>query len=101
MISLSSKEDIYEKSSELLRAIAHPVRLQIVHRLCKEDGSNVTSLYKELRLPQSTVSQHLARLKSAGVIAGKRSGNEVIYTMANEEVKQIFMILHISHNPNI
>lgn len=71
MISLSCKADVYEKSSDLLKAIAHPNRLQIIDRL-KDGNSNVTSLYKELKLPQSTVSQHLARLKSAGVITGIR-----------------------------
>ncbi|HAQ06924.1 MAG TPA: transcriptional regulator [Bacillus bacterium] len=101
MISLSGKTDVYEKASDLFKAIAHPIRLKIVHRLCMDDGSNVTSLYKELDLPQSTVSQHLGRLKHAGVISGVRSGNEVIYTMANEEVKNIFRILSISQNPNI
>lgn len=35
--------------------------------------------FKELELPQSTVSQHLARLKNADVIAGVRNGNEVVY----------------------
>jgi len=45
MISLTSKADFYEKSSDLLKAIAHPIRLQILHRLYKDESSNVTSLY--------------------------------------------------------
>jgi DNA-binding transcriptional ArsR family regulator len=95
MISLTSKADFYEKSS----AIAHPIRLQIIHRLYKDESSNVTSLYKELELPQSTVSQHLARLKNAGVIAGVRNGNEVVYKLANDEIESVFLIK--SQNSNI
>lgn len=101
MISFTSKADFYEKSSDLLKAIAHPIRLQIIHRLYKDESSNVTSLYKELEHPQSTVSQHLARLKSAGVISGVRNGNEVVYKLANDEMKNVFLLLIKSQNSNI
>jgi DNA-binding transcriptional ArsR family regulator len=100
MISLSCNSDVYEKSSELLKAIAHPVRLQIIDRL-RDGNCNVTSLYKGLKLPQSTVSQHLARLKSAGVISGIRNGNEVTYKLANDEIKNVFLLLIKSQNSNI
>lgn len=101
MISLTSKMDFYEISSDLLKAIAHPIRLQIIHRLYNDKSSNVTSLYKELELPQSTVSQHLARLKNAGVIARVRNGNEVVYKFANDEIKHVFLLLIKSQNSNI
>lgn len=101
MISLSCKPDVYDKSSALLKAIAHPNRLQIIDRLHKDGSSNVTSLYKELKLPQSTVSQHLARLKTAVVITGIRNGNEVTYKLANDEIKNVFLLLIKSQNLNI
>jgi DNA-binding transcriptional ArsR family regulator len=101
MISLSCTPDVYEKSSELLKAIDHPNRLQIIDRLHKDDSINVTSLYKQLKLPQSTVSQHLARLKSASVITGIRNGNEVTYKLANADIKNAFLLLIKSHNSNI
>jgi ArsR family transcriptional regulator len=46
-----------------------------------------------LNLPQSTVSQHLAKLKSAGIIEGERKGLEVCYKVVDEEVKKIVEIL--------
>jgi DNA-binding transcriptional ArsR family regulator len=47
MISLSCKADVYDKSSDLLKAIAHPNRLQIIDRL-KDGSCNVTSFIRVL-----------------------------------------------------
>jgi predicted transcriptional regulator len=44
-----------ERSAEILRVLAHPVRLQIVHQLLGKNALNVTELQKILKLPQSTV----------------------------------------------
>ena len=68
----------YSDAAELLRAMAHPVRICIVRGLI-EKPSNVSSIYHCLELPQSTVSQHLAVLRSRGIVAGKRQGTEVVY----------------------
>ncbi|WP_232035644.1 ArsR/SmtB family transcription factor [Methylomusa anaerophila] len=76
------------QKSELLKAIAHPVRLCIVRGLI-DNQCNVTKMQECLNLPQSTVSQHLARLKSAGIIEGERNGLEVCYKVVNEDVRQI------------
>lgn len=48
MISLSCKPDVYDKSSALLKAMAHPNRLQIIDRLHKDGSSNVTSYIRSL-----------------------------------------------------
>lgn len=42
-----------------------------------------------LDMPQSTVSQHLAKLKSAKIVYGKRNGLEVNYYVINEDAKRI------------
>jgi len=44
-------------------------------------------------LPQSTVSQHLSKLKSAGIIEGDRTGLEICYRVVDEDVKEIVRIL--------
>jgi len=63
----------YEKISEILKALSHPVRLQIIEGLIKNE-CNVSEIQKILKLPQSTVSQHLRILKNAGIIKGRRNG---------------------------
>lgn len=83
---------LYEQKAEKLKALAHPQRLCIVKGLM-ENKCNVTTIQECLGLPQSTVSQHLAKLKAAGIIEGNRSGLEICYSVVDEDIKEIVKIL--------
>ena len=83
----------FKGKAELLKAVAHPVRLCIVNGLIAEPGCNVSKIQSCLDLPQSTISQHLAKLKSAGIVEGRRSGLEVTYYVVNDYAKKIIEIL--------
>ena len=82
----------YEKKADKLKALAHPCRLCIVEGLMK-NSCNVTKIQECLGIPQSTVSQHLAKLKSAGIIAGQRDRLEICYRVIDEDVKNIIKTL--------
>ncbi|HEY3423190.1 MAG TPA: metalloregulator ArsR/SmtB family transcription factor [Negativicutes bacterium] len=82
----------YIQKSETLKAIAHPVRLCIVRGLI-DNQCNVSQMQECLNIPQSTVSQHLAKLKSAGIIEGERNGLEVCYKVVNKQVKDIIALM--------
>ncbi|MBJ8113515.1 helix-turn-helix transcriptional regulator [Bacillus cereus group sp. N6] len=82
-----------ERVAEVLRVLAHPVRLQMVHQLIKKTSLNVSELQRYLAMPQSTVSQHLGKLKSHKVVAYERKGLEVFYRVDDEKVKQTLKIL--------
>ena len=82
----------YEKVSETLKALAHPARLKIVSGLLK-DECNVGQIQKVLRLPQSTISQHLRILKSVGIIKGRREGTKTCYRVIDERVRKIVEII--------
>lgn len=73
----------------MLKAISHPVRLYIIKGLLQNEGSNVTEMNKNLQLPQSTLSQHLVKLKDTRIVEGKRNGLEVNYYVINDEAKRI------------
>jgi DNA-binding transcriptional ArsR family regulator len=84
----------FERISEILRVLAHPVRLRIVHQLIKKKSLNVSELQQFLSMPQSTVSQHLSKLKTHKVVAYERKGLEVFYRCVDDEkVKQTLKIL--------
>ncbi|HEX2927791.1 MAG TPA: metalloregulator ArsR/SmtB family transcription factor [Ruminiclostridium sp.] len=83
---------VYEKKAEKIKALAHPQRLCIVKGLI-DGGCNVTKIQECLGLPQSTVSQHLAKLKSAGIIDGERRGLEICYRVIDEDIVNIVKIL--------
>lgn len=90
-----SKENkkILSENAEFLKALAHPVRLCIVRNLSKEGCANVTCMQDCLQLPQSTVSQHLNKLKSAGIIEGERNGLEVKYKVCSKKALSLIKIL--------
>ena len=79
----------YEAASELLKLLAHPVRLCIVHGLWQHGGCNVSHMQDCLRAPQSTISQHLQKLRAAGIIVGERQGLEVVYRVADERMAEL------------
>lgn len=90
----------YERLSEtadLLKVIAHPVRLCILRGLLEQGPCNVTKIQGCLDLPQSTVSQHLGRLRTAGLIVGERNGTEITYRVKNEQLAQLVRELVNSH----
>ncbi len=89
------QEDIekYMSKAEKIKAIAHPHRLCIVKGLM-DNSCNVAHIQECLGIPQSTVSQHLSKLKSAGIIEGKRNGVEICYSVVDDEIMKIMSVLN-------
>ena len=75
-------------SSELMRALAHPLRLKILEFIDKHGTINVNKIYNTLKLEQSITSQHLRILKSAGVVDAKRDGKFIKYSIDYPTVKK-------------
>lgn len=82
----------YNEKAELLKVLAHPVRLCIVKGLMNKE-CNVSYMQECLQLPQSTVSQHIGILRSRGIIKGTRNGLEIRYSIVNEDVKKLVNLL--------
>jgi DNA-binding transcriptional ArsR family regulator len=80
--------EILDGAGELLRALAAPVRIAIVLQLHASQRC-VHELVDALGVPQPLVSQHLKILKAAGVVAGERSGREVLYRLADHHLAHI------------
>lgn len=79
----------FKESAEMLRAVAHPVRLALVKSMIEKGPLNVTTLYEEFGMPQSTISQHLAKLKAVNVVSGTRKGLEIYYEVKDKRVENI------------
>lgn len=78
-------DEIYSLQADVLKTLASPRRLEILHRLA-EGPCEVGRLADELGLTQPNVSQHLAVLRSAGVVEAERDGREVRYRLADPDV---------------
>jgi DNA-binding transcriptional ArsR family regulator len=86
--SILIEDHMLEKMAETLKAVAHPIRLQIVNILMRGEQS-VGELVKQLGTKQSLTSQQLSILKSRGVLRSRRNGNVVYYALENSGVKKI------------
>jgi len=85
----SLKPEQLEKAANMLKAIAHPMRISIVSYL--EDGREmtVTEIHEKLNIEQSTTSHHLGILKDKGVLASKREGKNTYYFLKHEQLNHI------------
>jgi ArsR family transcriptional regulator len=82
----------YQKYSDLLKVLGHPVRLKIVEGLIKHQ-CNVKNMVAELNIPQSTVSQHLSILRARGILAVEKDGVSCCYRVVDNKVRKIIDIL--------
>jgi ArsR family transcriptional regulator len=71
------------RRAEMLKALAHPDRLFIIRGL-HIYKCNVGQIQEKLGLSQSGLSQHLAKLKSVGIISGERNGKEICYRVVDD-----------------
>ncbi len=78
-------DEITTLQAEVLRTLANPRRLEIVHRLA-QGPCEVGRLAQELGLSQPNVSQHLAVLRGAGLVDAVRDGREMRYRLTDADV---------------
>ena len=78
-------DEITILQADVLRTLANPRRLEILHRLAS-GPREVGRLAADLGLSQPNVSQHLAVLRAAGVIDAERDGREVRYRLSDPDV---------------
>lgn len=73
----------YIRQAELLKALGHPVRLQIVHGLLESGCRSVRCMEVQTGMSQSSISQHLQKLRAVGAVLAERSGNQVHYRVSS------------------
>ena len=78
----------FRKAADVLRALSHPARLRIVE-LLSEGELCVKSMEEILGIPQPSVSQHLSRLRYAGLIESERRGHLVCYRLVEGKARGV------------
>jgi ArsR family transcriptional regulator, virulence genes transcriptional regulator len=89
-------EDLAAQASEaetLLKALASRNRLMILCGLYGGEKS-VTELIDALQMEQSTLSQHLARLRGDGLVRARREAQKIFYSLAGPDVERLVRLLH-------
>ena len=89
-----STEEQLQRSAEVLRGMAHPIRLGIVELLNEANGSlSVTKIYTMLDLAQPIVSHHLGVLRNVFVVTKEQHSRFVYYTLSKDVIKSAMDVL--------
>lgn len=81
-MTATPRHELLARIADRLKALADPTRLAILHAL--EHGErNVSDLLAELGGSQANLSKHLARMRLAGILAGRRDGINVYYRVVD------------------
>ncbi len=92
-LSLSERESRAEAAARLMKMLANTQRLLILCRLLEGECS-VGELSEYVRLAQSATSQHLARMRTEGLVATRRDAQSIYYRLDNEIAAKVLTLLH-------
>ncbi|MDD3983154.1 MAG: winged helix-turn-helix transcriptional regulator [Elusimicrobia bacterium] len=82
----------YQIQADFVKALAHPVRLQIIEALQKGE-QNVGSIAKSLHLSQPALSRQLTVLKDNGILGCRQQGLSSYYKIEDEDILKVLKSL--------
>ena len=82
-----------ERIAFILKIVAHPLRLGIVHLLEKNEKLSVTEICKMLGSEQSLTSHHLQNMRLKGILSVKQEGRSKLYSLKERSVSTIISCL--------
>lgn len=80
--------DLNQFKAEFFKALSHPLRIRILDSL-RVGEVGVTDLCVRLGVEQSTLSQQLSVLRSRDIVAGRKSGNNVFYSVRDPLIYRV------------
>jgi ArsR family transcriptional regulator len=80
--------DISHFRAEFFKALAHPLRIRLLDEL-RQGALGVNELCARLQVEQSTISQQLAILRNRDIVTGRKSGNNVFYSVKDPATFQL------------
>jgi DNA-binding transcriptional ArsR family regulator len=86
------QERLFELHAEVCKTLSNSVRLRIISEL--QDGEmTVGTLAKKLSIRQAHLSQHLSVLRQRGVVAARKDGLKVYYSIANPKIIKAYQLM--------
>ncbi len=87
-------QDKLQYSCDLMRAMAHPLRLKILEYIDSNPDTPVNCIYNTLDIEQSITSQHLKVLRESGVVLCRRDGKKVHYNLDYAIIKKVYIAVN-------
>jgi DNA-binding transcriptional ArsR family regulator len=81
------------RASELMRTLGHKDRLMVLCHLISGEKS-VGELAGLLEIPQSPLSQHLARMRKEELVTTRREAQTIYYSIASNEAARMVELMH-------
>lgn len=78
-----------ESMADIIKIIGNPQRLQILEYLDIHGETDVNAIVEGVKGQQNAVSQHLNKMRLAGIIASRRAGRQILYKIAAENAVTI------------
>ncbi len=88
-IPVQLNDPAIKRSAAIAKALGHPARIAILKLLARQTTCFCGDITEVLPLAQSTVSQHLKALKSAGLITGNVEGVRTCYCLNPDGIKEL------------
>jgi len=86
-------EPIDKLKAEFFKTLGHPARIRILELLAEGEHS-VGELMPKLGLEASHLSQQLAVLRRTGMVVARKNGNNVIYSLATDDISALLVLAH-------
>lgn len=83
----------FDQAADILKTLAHPLRIRIVLTLANNRSMNVSALQRRLKVDQAILSHQLTKMRDRGVLTSVRQGQEVYYSLTNLVVNEIMLVL--------
>lgn len=80
------KAEQVEAAANMMKAVAHPMRLAILRQLSSGEEMNVTEIHLKINIGQSAASHHLGILKARGILGSRRDGKNTFYSIKNPNI---------------
>jgi DNA-binding transcriptional ArsR family regulator len=93
VLELKTDNDTLEEAAQMLKAIAHPMRLSIV-TLLNTGRMTVTEIFEGLGVEQAVASHHLNIMKDRGVLTSERDGKHMFYALKHPNMMQIVHVIY-------
>lgn len=82
-----------QKASDLMKTLGHKDRLMVLCHLTSGEKS-VGELASLLGIPQSPLSQHLARMRKESLVTTRREAQTIYYSITSGEAERIVSLMH-------
>lgn len=95
MIPIELPIEQLENAADMLKAMAHPMRIAIISFLSGAESHTVKEIHEKLKITQSATSQHLGVLRNKGILTVVRKGQNSYYNVRQDKLSTLIDCLRV------